>query len=133
MVQSNPDKMSQSYQEQEKKNKEAEEAVKHEEYLDRRVIFFAPASKHKVANFVKEKRQDGIIVTPESSLGFTENLFITDDPEKIKHIRESYSFVNGLVKECATLEEANGLRLNLQFNLKQERKIETTVEDTQRV
>lgn len=132
MVQSNP-QMSKTFQEQERKNKEAEDAAKQADWEERRKIFFAPASKHKVANFVKEVRQDGMIVTPESSLGFTENLFITDDQAKIDHIRNSLCFKNGLVKECESMAEANGLRLNLTHNIKAERVVKTAIEDSQRV
>ena len=132
MVQSNP-QMSKTFQEQERKNKEAEDAAKQADWEGRRKIFFSPASKHKVANFVKEKRQDGLIVQPEFSLGFEDNLFITDDPAKIKHIRESYSFKNGIVKECDSMEEANRFRMNLRHNIKAERVVKTSVEETQRI
>jgi len=39
-------------------------------------------------------------------LQFSDNVFITDDPEKQKFIENSKSFKNGIIKLCDTQEEA---------------------------
>ncbi len=124
--------MSKSFQNAEQKKLDQEEQERDEarkaELKENTVYFFARASKYKVANWVKEiKGQNGNITQPESSLGFEDNLFITDDPAKIKHIRESKGFIDGHLKECNDLDDAIYQRTMHFVNVKGQRRMETEI------
>ena len=111
-----------------------QDETRHAEWTEARVIFLAPASKYRVANWEKEvKNNNGDIVSPEDSLRFEDNLFITDDPEKIAFIRKSYGFVNGHIRECKDMAEAINFRTKNFVDVKGQRQVETAVEESQRL
>lgn len=123
--------MSKSFQstEQAKLDQEKEERdeVRKIELEENTVYFFAQASKYKVANWIKEIKQNGQIVQPEGSLGFEDNLLITDDPAKIKHVRESLGFVNGQLKEFKSMADAIDHRTMHYVRIKGQTKMETEI------
>ena len=77
--------------------------------VDGSVVFWAPASKHQIANFQKEIKQMGDIVQPEMPLRFEEHLCVCgpDEQEKIEFIKNSNSFKAGIVRLCKDMAEAN--------------------------
>ena len=100
-------KLSKEYLEQEAKNLKEKEEQAQQEINKNTKCYVAPASKHTIGNWRKEvKTSDGSISVPEASLQFSDNVFITDDPEKQKFIENSKSFKNGIIKLCETPEEA---------------------------
>lgn len=88
------------------------------------VYFFAPASRYKVGNWTEEvKGSNGQITKPESSLGFEDNFFITDDPKKIEHIRNCYGSQTGHVKEFKNIADAIDCRTMHLVNVKGQRMV----------
>lgn len=71
------------------------------------VLYWAKARGAQLANFTPERKSDsGLIMQPEVSIVFTEHIFATDDPKKIKYIEDSKAFRAGRIKRCEDEKEA---------------------------
>ncbi len=109
-------KMSEEFQKQEAKIKEEANAKRQEEINKSTIVYWAPAVKHQVANYVKEERSGGHIMQGEEPLVFTRNMYIItydgneltkiENDKKVAHIEASRSFKNGIIKKCKSVEEA---------------------------
>ena len=108
--------MSEEFQKQEVKNKKEADVKVQEEINKSTIVYWAPAVKHQVANYVKEERSGGHIMRGEEPLVFTRNMYIItydgneltkiENDKKVAHIEASRSFKNGLIKRCKSIEEA---------------------------
>ena len=78
---------------------------------DGRVIYFAPAKEYQIANYRKEVKQAGDIISTECPWRFSEHLTITDEDEVIEFIEKSNAFKAGIIKRCKNREEANQMVL----------------------
>ncbi len=108
--------MSEEYKKREAENKKEADAKRQEEINKRTIVYWAPAEKHQVANYIKEERSGGHIMQGEEPLTFSKNMYIItydgkeltkiENDKKVAHIEASRSFKNGLIKKCKSVEEA---------------------------
>lgn len=59
--------------------------------------YWAKPKGHQIANWHKEKKEAGVIASPEMPLRFSEHMRSTSDPKMIKFIEASTSFKDGKV------------------------------------
>ena len=89
-----------------------------------KVIYWAPALKYELANFIPELWEHGRIVRRERSLPFHNNMCVLDpdcgckctkkeictcDKKAIAHIENSKAFKTGDIIKCADMAEAHKL------------------------
>lgn len=110
MTPTNDLKMSKQFQDEEQKIKE-EKIAKEQLEIDKRTkIYFNQATKYQLGGYVREKKTGGAIDQPEQCLRFTNNLYVTPDVKIQKFIENSRPFINGHIKVCKNMTEANVMR-----------------------
>jgi hypothetical protein len=73
-------------------------------------IYWAPASRYQIANFVEEKMGDmGRVIQRESPIRFEEHIYVTDRPDEIAFIEKSAAFLNHQVIKCPTMKDASDM------------------------
>lgn len=107
--------MSAGYKKELAENEKFQDQLKQDEINEKSKVYFAPASRHSIANFHKEvKAANGEIISPEGSLTFVENILITENVKKQKFIESSREFRNGTVKLCKDMKEAMEMKKNVE-------------------
>ena len=102
--------MSQQFQDEELKIAEEKRLADQLEIDKRTKIYFNQATKYQLGGYVREKKTGGNIDQPEQCLRFTNNLYVTPDLKIQKFIEKSRPFINGHIKICANMTEANMMR-----------------------
>ena len=110
MSQTKDPKMSHQYKDEEQKIAEEKRAAEQLEIDKRTKIYFNQATKYQLGGYVREKKTGGNIDQPEQCLRFTDNLFVTPDLEIQEFIEHSRPFINGHIKPCKNMTEANLMR-----------------------
>ena len=118
--------MSKSFIEQEQKNKEEAENTAQVKINKDERIYFHPAKKFQIANFVTEIKSQGRIDRPEASLEFQSNLYVTTDKEKQDFIENSNPYKNGHITRCKDMNEAVAMRHARNAAKQSNREVEST-------
>ncbi len=118
--------MSRSFTDQEAKNKEDAVSAAQAEIISKEKIYFHPAKKFQIGNFVTEVKNQGRIDRPEAPLEFHSNLFVTIDEETQKFIENSNPFKNGHIKLCKDMAEAVNMRHARNAAKQSHREVEST-------
>ncbi|MCK5612805.1 hypothetical protein KAR91_63620 [Candidatus Pacearchaeota archaeon] len=102
-------KMSKQFTDREKELVEERGEQAAEEVRKATKHYFAPAKQYQIANFIKEKYEGGKMIQRESSIRFFGHICSTKDPKEIAFIESCGAFEAGVIKKCATIEEAQRL------------------------
>lgn len=110
--------MSENFQKVEAENQKIADAKAQEEENAKQTVYWAPAKRYQIGNFIPEERSGGHITQGEEPLQFRNHLYITKDPIVIKFIEKSRGFLNGQVVRCESVAEAeiltNGVKARRQ-------------------
>jgi len=99
--------MSDKFKKAEEEKVKADKVAADQVNKDKTVVFLSKAEKLRLANFrVEQKDQRGGILRREASIEFRNNIFVTDDPEKIEFIKGHDGFENGSCEIVSSVEEA---------------------------